>query len=203
MPSQLVWLIFLLPVFSFVIISFFIRPFVKKETRVAGYITITAITGSLVLSLLTLARAMAAPNHELPMPDISWLVVGDLNIHLGLLVDSLTAVMLVVVTLVSLMVQIYSQGYMHGDPGYHRYYAWMSLFTASMLGLVLANNLLFMFVFWEMVGLCSYLLIGFWFHRPSAANAAKKAFIVTRLGDFGFLAGILALYARAGIFLCA
>jgi len=109
-------------------------------------------------------------------------------------------VMLVVVTMVSLMVQIYSQGYMHGDPGYHRYFAWMSLFTASMLGLVLANSLLFMFVFWEMVGLCSYLLIGFWFHRPSAANAAKKAFIVTRLGDFGFLAAILLLYKTTGTF---
>ena len=114
--------------------------------------------------------------------------------------DSLTAVMLVVVCTVSLMVQIYSQGYMHGDPGYHRYYAWMSFFTASMLGLVLANNLLMMFVFWEMVGLCSYLLIGFWFHRPSAANAAKKAFIVTRLGDFGFLAAILILFANTGTF---
>jgi NADH-quinone oxidoreductase subunit L len=108
--------------------------------------------------------------------------------------------MLIVVTLVSLMVQIYSQGYMHGDPGYHRYFAWMSLFTASMLGLVLADNLLFLFVFWELVGLCSYLLIGFWFHKPEAADAAKKAFIVTRLGDFGFLAGILLLYLNTSTF---
>jgi NADH-quinone oxidoreductase subunit L len=114
--------------------------------------------------------------------------------------DSLTAVMLVVVTVVSLMVQVYSQGYMKGDPGCHRYYAWMSLFTASMLGLVLANNLLQMFIFWEMVGLCSYLLIGFWFHRPAAADAAKKAFIVTRLGDFGFLAAVLLLFSRTGTF---
>ncbi|MFC1941421.1 NADH-quinone oxidoreductase subunit L [Chloroflexota bacterium] len=200
MPYELIWLIFLLPVFSFVIISFFVRPFVKKESRVAGYITITAITGSLVLSLWTLTQVMASPHHELPLPDISWLAVGNLNIHLGLMVDSLTAVMLVAVTIVSLMVQIYSQGYMHGDPGYHRYYAWMSLFTASMLGLVLADNLLLIFVFWELVGLCSYLLIGFWFHRPTAANAAKKAFIVTRLGDFGFLAAILLLFARTGTF---
>ena len=108
--------------------------------------------------------------------------------------------MLIVVTVVSLMVQIYSQGYMNGDPGYHRYYAFMSLFTASMLGLVLADNLLFIFVFWEMVGLCSYLLIGFWFHRPAAANAAKKAFIVTRLGDFGFLAAILLIFFNTGTF---
>ncbi len=135
MPYQLVWLIFLLPVFSFIIISFFVRPLVRPESRVAGYITITALSGSLALSLWVLTTVMAAPNHELPVPDISWLVIGDeLTIHLGLIVDSLTAVMLVVVTLVSLMIQIYSQGYMHGDPGYHRYYAWMSLFTASILG---------------------------------------------------------------------
>ncbi len=200
MPYQLIWLIFLLPVFSFLIISFFVRPFVKAESRVAGYITISALGSSLVLSLWVLAAVIAAPHHELAVPDISWLVVGDLNIYLGLIVDSLTAVMLVAVTLVSLMVQIYSQGYMQGDPGYHRYYAWMSLFTASMLGLVLADNLLLMFVFWELVGLCSYLLIGFWFHRPSAANAAKKAFIVTRLGDFGFLAAILLLFTHTGTF---
>jgi NADH-quinone oxidoreductase subunit L len=89
---------------------------------------------------------------------------------------------------------------MHGDPGYHRYFAFMSLFTASMLGLVLADNLLMVYVFWEMVGLCSYLLIGFWFHRPAAADAAKKAFIVTRLGDFGFLAAILLIFFNTGTF---
>ena len=201
MSPELIWLIFLLPLFSFIIISFFIRPFVKKEAKVAGYITITALLGSLGLSIWILTAVMAAPHHELPVPDISWVVIGNsVTIHLGLIVDSLTAVMLVVVNIVSLMVQIYSQGYMHRDPGYHRYYAWMSLFTASMLGLVMADNLLLLFVFWEMVGLCSYLLIGFWFHRPSAADAAKKAFIVTRLGDFGFLAAILFLFARTGTF---
>ncbi|MBI2287759.1 MAG: NADH-quinone oxidoreductase subunit L [Chloroflexi bacterium] len=200
MPYQLIWLIFLLPVFSFLIISFLVRPFVKPESKVAGYITIAAIIGSLVLSLRTLTAVLAASNHEIAVPNISWVVIGDLNISLGLMVDSLTAVMLVVVSTVSLMVQIYSQGYMKGDPGYHRYYAWMSLFTASMLGLVLADNLLQVFAFWELVGLCSYLLIGFWFHRPSAANAAKKAFIVTRLGDFGFLAAILLLFKHTGTF---
>ncbi len=201
MPHQLIWLIFFLPLFSFIIISFFIRPFVKPESKVAGYILITALSGSLALSIWALVALMATPHHELPVPDVSWVVIeGGVAIHLGLIMDSLTAVMLIVVTVVSLMVQIYSQGYMHGDPGYHRYYAFMSLFTASMIGLVLADNLVFMFVFWEMVGLCSYLLIGFWFHRPSAADAAKKAFIVTRLGDFGFLAGILLLFLNTGTF---
>ncbi|MAG15077.1 MAG: NADH-quinone oxidoreductase subunit L [Dehalococcoidales bacterium] len=198
---QFIWLIFLLPVFSFIIISFFVRPFVKAESRITGYILITALFTVLALSIWTLLSVMAAPHHEIPVPDINWVVIeGGVTIHLGLIADSLTAVMLIVVTLVSLMVQIYSQGYMHGDPGYHRYFAWMSLFTASMLGLVLADNLLFLFVFWELVGLCSYLLIGFWFHKPEAADAAKKAFIVTRLGDFGFLAGILLLYLNTSTF---
>ncbi|MDP7285689.1 MAG: NADH-quinone oxidoreductase subunit L, partial [Dehalococcoidales bacterium] len=151
----------MLPVFSFIIISFFVRPFVKAESRITGYILITALFTVLALSIWTLLSVMAAPHHEIPVPDINWVVIeGGVTIHLGLIADSLTAVMLIVVTLVSLMVQIYSQGYMHGDPGYHRYFAWMSLFTASMLGLVLADNLLFLFVFWELVGLCSYLLIG-------------------------------------------
>jgi NADH-quinone oxidoreductase subunit L len=201
MPSELVWLIFLLPIFSFVIIALFFRPFLNRKPKLGGYITIVSLLGSFGLSVWVLMTVLAAPGHELVVPDINWAVIdGGLTIHLGLMVDSLTAVMLIVVTLVSLMVQIYSQGYMHGDPGYHRYYAFMSLFTASMLGLVLADNLLFVYVFWEMVGLCSYLLIGFWFHRPSAANAAKKAFIVTRLGDFGFLAAILLLYFNTGTF---
>jgi NADH-quinone oxidoreductase subunit L len=201
MPAQLVWLIFLLPLASFVVISLFIRPFVKAESKVAGYIMIVAIGAATVLSYWTLFTVMGTHEHQLEITAINWLTIGDkFNFNIGLIIDSLTAVMLVVVTTVSFMVQIYSQGYMKGDAGYHRYYAWMSLFTMSMLGLVMANNLLFMFIFWEMVGLCSYLLIGFWFHKPSAANAAKKAFIVTRIGDFGFLAGILILYANTGTF---
>ncbi|MFC1991231.1 NADH-quinone oxidoreductase subunit L [Chloroflexota bacterium] len=205
MPSQLIWWIFLLPVLSFIIISVFIRPLVNKESRIAGFITITAIGGSLLLSLITLSAVMSASHHELAVPNISWLVISNLDISLGLMVDSLTAVMVVVVTLVSLMVQIYSLGYMphyveNNDGTYTRYYAWMSLFTASMLGVVLFDSLLMVFVFWEMVGLCSYLLIGFWFHRPSAANAAKKAFIVTRFGDFGFLVAILLIFANTGTF---
>jgi len=113
-------------------------------------------------------------------------------------VDGLTAVMLVVVTSVSLLVQFYSQEYMRGDPGYSRYYAFMSLFTGSMLGLVLASNILQLFVSWELVGLCSYLLIGFWFHRDSARRAATKAFLVTRVGDLGFLSAILLIWTQTG-----
>jgi len=201
MPSALVWLIFLLPFCSFIIVALFLRPFFNDRPRLGGYVTIASLLGSFGLSVWALTEVMAAPGHSLAIPDVNWVIIdGGLTIHLGLILDSLTAVMLIVVTLVSLMVQIYSQGYMKGDPGYHRYFAFMSLFTGSMLGLVLADNLLFVYVFWEMVGLCSYLLIGFWFHRPAAANAAKKAFIVTRLGDFGFLAAILLLFFNTGTF---
>ncbi|UCH51304.1 MAG: NADH-quinone oxidoreductase subunit L [Chloroflexota bacterium] len=200
MPHQVPWLIFLLPFLSLIIISFVLRPFFNNRPKLGGYVTIGAIGISFIFSLWVLLEVFATPGHKLDIPDIQWLVIGDLTVQVGLLVDSLTAVMLVVVTLVSLMVQIYSQGYMHGDPGYHRYFAFMSLFTACMLGLVMADNLVFMFLFWEGVGLGSYLLIGFWFHRPSAANAAKKAFIVTRFGDFGFLVAILLLFYNTGTF---
>jgi len=200
MPHQVPWLIFLLPFFSLIIISFILRPFFNNRPRLGGYVTIGAIGISFLLSLWVLVEVLATPGHQLQIPDIQWMLIGNLSIHVGLLVDSLTAVMVVVVSFVSLMVQIYSQGYMHGDPGYHRYFAFMSLFTACMLGLVMADNLVFLFLFWEGVGLGSYLLIGFWFHRPSAANAAKKAFIVTRFGDFGFLAAILLLFYNTGTF---
>ena len=205
MPNELYWLIFLLPVASFVVNAVLLKPFLSNESKLPGYITILAIASSFGLSAWALGSVLGAPGHEIEIPQIEWLVIGEFEFSLSILMDSLTAVMLVVVTFVSLMVQIYSLAYLHQDAstvdtGFPRYYSWMSLFTASMLGLILAGNLLLMFVFWEMVGLCSYLLIGFWFHKPSAANAAKKAFIVTRLGDFGFLAAILVLFANTQTF---
>ncbi len=201
MPNQIPWLIWLFPMFSFIVISLFLRPFFNHRPKLSGYVTIVAIGISSLLSFWVLAEVLKAPGHKLEIPDIQWVLIEDgISIHLGLIVDALTAVMLIVVSVVSLLIQIYSQGYMHGDPGYHRYFAFMSLFTGFMLGLVMADNLVFLFLFWEGVGLCSYLLIGFWFHRPAAANAAKKAFIVTRLGDFGFLAGILWLFYNTGTF---
>ncbi len=200
MPHQVPWLIFLLPFSSFVIISIILRPFFNSRPKLSGYVTIGSITISCALSFWVLVQVFATPGHKIEIPDISWVVVNGLSIHIGLIVDALTAIMVVLVSFISLMIQIYSQGYMRGDPGYHRYYAFMSLFTACMLGLVMADNLVFLFLFWEGVGLGSYLLIGFWFHRPPAANAAKKAFIVTRFGDFGFLAAILLLFYHTGTF---
>ena len=200
-PYQLIWLIMLLPLFSFIINGLLIRPFVNRKSKAYGYITILSIAVSAVFSIWALISVMSAENHEILVPDVSWMAIGNFNFHVGMIMDQLSAVMAVVVSVVSLMVQIYSLGYMaHDEAGYYRYYTYMSLFTFSMLGLVLSDNLLFTFVFWEMVGLCSYLLIGFWFHKKSAADAAKKAFIVTRIGDFGFLAGILILFFNTHTF---
>ncbi len=191
-----VWAIFFLPLASLAMIMFLPR----SASRIAGYVTVLAIGAAFVLSLWVLDSAIDAERHRLAMSSTEWLRVGELEVNVGLNVDGLTAVMLVVVTGVSFLVQVYSQGYMAGDGGYYRYFAYMSLFTASMLGLILFDSILLVYVFWEMVGVSSYLLIGFWFDRPAAAAAAKKAFLVTRLGDLGFLGAILLIYAHTGTF---
>ncbi len=196
-PSDLVWCIFLLPLISFVFIALVLKP-LNVNPKTSGYISIASVAVSLVLSIWVFISLISVSAHELIIPEFEWLVTGGLNLSFGLMIDMLTVVLLIVVTSVSLMVQIYSQGYMSGDKGYPRYFAYMSLFTASMLGLVMSNNLIMTYTFWELVGFCSYLLIGFWFHKPEAAAAAKKAFIVTRIGDFGFLAAILLLFSQTG-----
>jgi len=196
LPESVLWAIFLLPLFSLLFISLILRPFFNNHPRLSGYTIIACLAAALGLSIWVLKSSAQFPIES----TVEWAVVGNFKISLGFVADNLTAIMLIVVSGVSLVVQIYSQGYMKGDPGYHRYFAFMSLFTMSMLGLVMASNLLLVYVFWEGVGLGSYLLIGFWFHRPSAAAAAKKAFIVTRFGDFGFLIGILILYFTYGTF---
>ena len=194
-----VWVILFLPLGSFLASGLIIRPFFNRYSVLAGYATIISIGIALVLSIWALQSVMDA-NGDLGFATRSWLEVGGLSVTVGILLDPLTAIMLVVVTGVSLLVQIYSMGYMRGDPGFARYYAYMSLFTASMVGLVLAANIIQFYVFWELVGASSYLLIGFWYHKPTAAAAAKKAFIVTRIGDFGFLLGILYLVLNADVF---
>ena len=194
-----VWLVLLLPLSAFAAIALVIRPFFNRYAGLSAYITIVAIGAGLVLSIRAL-QSVVAEGGPVRFDGHSWLEVGDLEVTLGLLLDPLTAIMLVVVTGVSLVIQIYSIGYMQRDPGYARYFAYMSLFTASMVGLVIAGNIVQLYVFWELVGLSSYLLIGFWYHRPAAAAAAKKAFIVTRLGDFGFLLAILYVFFNADAF---
>lgn len=195
------WLVPLFPLLSLVMISLFTRHW----PPVSGYVCITSIFLSFLVSCWALlgvierqGGAYGERAHSVLQMSVPWIVLGDVHLDLGILLDPLTAVMLIVVTSVSLLVQVYSQGYMHGDPGYSRYFAFMSLFTMSMLGLVLANNFLQLFICWELVGVCSYLLIGFWFHKPEAAAAAKKAFVVTRFGDLGFLIGVVLLYNSTG-----
>ncbi|MDP6403506.1 MAG: proton-conducting transporter membrane subunit, partial [SAR202 cluster bacterium] len=197
-PQIGVWLIFFLPLGSFVAIAFIIRPFLDRYSRMAGVLTVSTVGLSLVLALWALQSLSEVSTLGNDWEAISWLTVGGVDVTVGVLLDPLTAIMLVVVTSVSLLVQVYSTGYMKGDPGYARYFAYMSLFTASMVGVVIASNIVQLYVFWELVGLCSYLLIGFWYQRPAAAAAAKKAFIVTRLGDFGFLLAVLYLVFNAG-----
>ncbi|MFN0147074.1 MAG: NADH-quinone oxidoreductase subunit L [Dehalococcoidia bacterium] len=173
--------------------------YARKFAAIAGWVAILGVGAACVLSYVTLFSAIDADGGILQHTH-EWFRAGDLSVFIGVRLDGLTAVMLVVVTSVSLLVQVYSTGYMKGDPGVGRYFAHMCLFTFSMLGLVLADNLFMIFIFWELVGLCSYLLIGFWFHKPSAAAAAKKAFIVTRIGDLGLLAALLLVWTRADTF---
>ena len=196
-----VWAIFLLPLGSFVLIALVIRPFLNRWPILAAISTIGALTAATVLAILTL-RSVILGNTAV-FNTWEWLSFGGATIEMGLLVDPLTAVMLVVVTSISLLIQIYSVGYMQGDPGFARYFAYMSLFTASMLGLTLSSNIIQLYAFWELVGVSSYLLIGFWHERASAAAAAKKAFIITRIGDVGFLIAILYLFFKADDFASA
>ncbi len=195
-PEGALWAIYLAPFASAAVIAAVLR----GRPLAAGRLTIAAVGLTWLLSLWALASALEHDGEPLQLAAHSWFAAGGFEMEVGLHLDGLTAVMLVVVTSVALLVQVYSTGYMHGDPGYSRYFAYMSLFTGSMLGLVLASNLVQLFVHWELVGLCSYLLIGFWFDRPAAAAAAKKAFIVTRFGDLGFLLAVLLIGTKAGLF---
>ena len=184
-----------LPFAAFVALAL-IRP-LRRSGRPAGYVGILAMAAAFALAL----RVFAAGGRG----EALWAWIpgdGGPMATVGVLVDELSAAMLVLVTLVSLLVQIYSLAYLDTEPapGLGRYYTYHSLFAFSMLGLVLSPTFLQMFVFWELVGLCSYLLIGFWYERPSAARAALKAFWITKLGDLGFIAGIVMLWAATGTF---
>ncbi|MDH7601519.1 MAG: NADH-quinone oxidoreductase subunit L [Armatimonadota bacterium] len=194
------WLIPLLPAIAFGLTLLFGR----RGPGEGAYIAIAAICTSLAMSLIVAARWFLAGGseayHGLYSVSVPWMPAGSQAVETGFCIDALSVVMLLVVTIVASLVQIYSIGYMHGDPRYPRYFAFHSLFAAAMLTLVIANNMLLMFISWELVGLTSYLLIGFWFERPSAMRAAKKAFLVTRVGDVGFLAGMILLYLKTGSF---
>ena len=162
----------------------------------AHLVAVPAVLLSLVLSLSAFAEVASGSIVSVPL--YTWLTSGNLDIHIGFYIDRLTAVMLLLVTVVSSLVHIYTIGYMHGEPGYARFFSYVALFTFSMLMLVLADNFLQLFVFWEAVGLCSYLLIGHWYERASACAAATKAFLVNRVGDFGFMLGLLLVWSSFG-----
>ncbi len=165
--------------------------------RLSHTLTILGVLVAFILSAMTL-KSVALDGARFNDTLYTWMVVGGLKMEVGFLVDSLTAMMMVVVTFVSLMVHIYTIGYMEEDEGYNRFFAYISLFTFSMLMLVMSNNLLQLFFGWEAVGLVSYLLIGFWFNKPSAIFANMKAFLVNRVGDFGFILGIGLIAAYTG-----
>lgn len=186
---QHAWIIALLPFLAFGLIGLFLH----RWPKISAYLSIGSIFVSFVLALIIGVGMFVAGEAITYEAAVKWLSMPGLQVDMGILVDGLTAVMLVVVTFVALLVQIYSIGYMDKDPGFASYYAYQSIFAAAMLGLVLANNFGQIFVFWELVGLASFLLIGFWFGRHSAREAAKKAFITNRVGDFGLLLGILFL----------
>ncbi|TKB94680.1 MAG: NADH-quinone oxidoreductase subunit L [Nitrospira sp.] len=182
----------LLPLVSFLILGLF-GHWIKNS---AHLVAVPAVLVSWLLSLLVFFDV--ANGHQTSFPLYTWLTSGMLDIHIGFSIDRLTAVMLLLVTTVSSLVHIYTIGYMRGDPGYARFFSYIALFTFSMLMLVMADNLLQLFVFWEAVGLCSYLLIGHWYDRPTACAAATKAFIVNRVGDFGFMLGLLLVWYSFG-----
>lgn len=168
----------------------------RKKPRASAVVSLTAVTASLVCAVFLLARHWGTTT---PMQaTVNWMVSGDIVVPLGVLLDPLSLLMLVVVTVICFLVQVYSLGYMAGDPGYSRYYGFMSLFAWAMTALVLSPMLLQLYIFWELVGLASYLLIGFWYEKFSATQAGKKAFIMTRLGDMAFFLGLLLLLVVGG-----
>jgi NADH-quinone oxidoreductase subunit L len=204
MNENLPWIILWLPLAAAVLIALFGR----KSPRASAAVSVAAITAAFFCSVilwtgvvpdLVKNSADLAARHFISIEkSFVWLKAGALHIDFAVSVDPLSMLMLLVVTGVGSLIHFFSVGYMQGDRGYARYFASLSFFTFSMLGLILSNNFVQMFIFWELVGVSSYMLIGFWYEKASAADAAKKAFLTNRLGDFGFLTGIILIWVAAG-----
>ncbi len=186
------WLILFLPLFAAAGITLF----ALRWRNVSAFLSIGAIVTGFISGGGSgpVSSSGTADKWTSTESITNWLSIGGLQVDFGLKLDRLSLMMMLIVTGVGGAIHVYSFGYMHADRGFSRFFACLSLFTFSMLGIVLANNFLMMFIFWELVGVSSYLLIGFWFEKPSAADAAKKAFFTNRLGDFGFLLGILVVW---------
>jgi NAD(P)H-quinone oxidoreductase subunit 5 len=198
---QYAWLIPVLPLAGAMIVGLGLISFGKvvNQLRQVNAVFIVSLLGAaMVLSFALLWSQLQghAPYQQM----IDWAAAGEFHLRMGYVIDHLSALMLVIVTTVAFLVMVYTDGYMAHDPGYVRFYAYLSLFSSSMLGLVISPNLVQVYVFWELVGMCSYLLIGFWYDRKAAADACQKAFVTNRVGDFGLLLGILGLYWATGSF---
>src|SRR5579859_7816262 len=171
----------------------------RGQRTLAATLAICSMSASFVLAVVAFAHLLLTPARL--FINIPWMQFGNDWVRLGWVLDPLAAVMLVMVTFVGLLIFIYSVAYMHHDENFTRFFCFLSLFAAAMLGVVIANSLLLLFMCWELVGLTSYLLIGFWYQRPAAAAAAKKAFVTTRVGDIFFLLGIVWLFTQTGTLL--
>ncbi|HMQ35417.1 MAG TPA: proton-conducting transporter membrane subunit, partial [Chloroflexaceae bacterium] len=193
--SLLIWLIPLLP-----LVGFLLNVFVIRQERAAGLVASGLVVASFVVALLAVFGLAGLPEDARRVQSVAWewINTGSFRVPFGILLDPLTGVMVLLVTGVGALIHIYSIGYMHGDPRVVRYFAYLNLFVTMMLFLVMGNNMLLLFLGWEGVGLCSFLLIGFWFERASAAGAAVKAFVVNRIGDAAFILAMLAIYANFG-----
>ncbi len=191
--TQWAWLIPLFPLAGVLINGFFGK---KLSKTTVGLLACFTVLCSFLLSIACVAQLAGMPvdARRVIVDVFPWIAAGTTKIMFGIMLDPLSSVMILVVSGVGFIIHVYSLGYIENDPGYKRFFTYLNLFTFSMLVLVLANSLALLFVGWELVGLCSYLLIGFWYHKDSAADAGKKAFIVNRVGDFGFLLGMLAIF---------
>ncbi|HZU38588.1 MAG TPA: NADH-quinone oxidoreductase subunit L [Gemmataceae bacterium] len=193
--GTILWIIPILPLAAAVLIVFLGPRLLRGFSHVP---CVLALAVSCVLSVYVLIHVARQPDELIHPTYYTWFAAGNIHIPVAFRADPLTAFMLAMVTFVGTFIAIFAAGYMHGDDGYPRFFAEVSLFVFSMTGLVLADNYMVLFAFWEGVGLCSYLLIGFWYEKPSAAHAARKAFLVTRIGDLGFILGIILLWITFG-----
>jgi len=196
MTSWIVDYLWLIPAAPLAV-SLLILNLPAAHRRGAALVAVFGQVAALLLALLAFIQTLSTPGFR-AVHNFTWFTFGDQALRIGWLLDPLTAAMLVMITFVALWIFVFSIGYMAADKNFGRFFAYLSFFTAAMLGVVIANSLLLLFVCWELVGLASYLLIGFWIERPSAAAAAKKAFVTTRIGDIGFFLGLLWLYGRSG-----
>jgi len=195
--SQYLFLVPLFPLIGFVINGLLLSRLPRWLISFVGCVSV-GLSFMLSIMLFFDLKGLPPETRLITQTLFTWIPAGSLHVNIGYLLDPLSAVMILVVSGVSFLIHVYSVGYMHHDPGYGRYFAFLNLFVFAMLTLVLADNFLFMFVGWEGVGLCSYLLIGFWFEKKSASDAGKKAFIVNRIGDFGFLIGMFIVFWQVG-----